>query len=675
MIVHEAGRLHERITNGRAYKTETAPLQRGAQFARLFRGRGKFAAKTAPIVDRPAVNEAPNERIERADVVAQAQQRARVADRCLDLCAVAHDAGVAKQLLHARRRDARYGGGLKAGKHFPVARTFLQNGLPREAGLRPFEYEQLEKGSIVMERHTPLVVMVSDQQRSFRPVASPRFRLVAVAAALVTLIVHLIANPHYGFFRDELYFVICGFRPAWGYVDQPPVVPLLAAGSQLFGHSLFLLRAVPAFFAAACVFTTCLLVVELGGGIFAEFFAGLVAIVTPVLMHFGSTITTDIVGLWLWPLAALYVLRIAKGGDPRYWLAIGAIVGISFESKYSVAFFAAALFVGLLATPQRRALATPWFVAGALLAAALELPNFVWQASHAYPMWTLLRDADEYKNVQLGAPQYVATQFLILHPLLAPVSFVGLIALLRRADARFLGIAYLALIAQMIALHGKDYYPGAFYPVLIAAGAVTIEAWTESTAVWRPALAAYTVLAGALLVPLLMPVLPEQTMLAYDRVAQTMLAREVSLAKMERTTIGKLPPDWADMHGWRELAALVARVYYSLPPDQRGQAAILASNYGEAAAIDFFGSEYGLPPVLSGHNQYWLWGTRGYTGNVVIDVHGDCDRDGHLFRTRHVVARFSNPWGRPFENGFPISICKNITAPLAAVWPKLRNYN
>jgi 4-amino-4-deoxy-L-arabinose transferase-like glycosyltransferase len=489
------------------------------------------------------------------------------------------------------------------------------------------------------------------------------------------LIVHLISNPHYGFFRDELYFVICGFRPAWGYVDQPPLVPLLAAGSQLLGHSLFLLRAIPALFAAASVYTTCLLVVELGGSTFAEFFAALVAALTPALMHFGTTITTDIAGLWLWPLAALYVLRIVKGADPRWWLAAGAVIGLALESKYSVVFFAAGMLVALAMLPQRRVLATPWFFAGAALAAAIALPNFLWQAAHGYPMWTLLRDAGEYKNAQLTPLEYLATQLMIVHPLLAPVSLIGLVTLLRRPQARFLGVAYVLLIVQMIALHGKDYYPGDVYPILIAAGAVTIETWTQRVVVWRAVIAAYALAAGIVLVPLLMPVLPERTMSEYDRVAQTMLKREVSLAKSERTQIGRLPPDWGDMHGWRELAAVVARIYYSLPPAQRAQAAILASNYGEAAAIDFFGTEYGLPPALSGHNQYWLWGPRGYTGNVVIDVHGQCDRDAHLFRVHRIVAHFSNPWGRPFENGFPISICEGITTPLAAVWPKLRSYN
>ena len=498
-------------------------------------------------------------------------------------------------------------------------------------------------------------------------------RHIPLAAALATLAFHLIANPHYGFFRDELYFIICGFRPAWGYVDQPPVVPLLAAGSQLFGHSLFLIRALPALFAAASVYVTCLLAVELGGGAFAEILAALVAALTPVLMSFGGKLTTDVPGLLLWPLIALFVLRVVKGADPRWWLAAGAAAGLAIESKYSVLFFAVAILTGLLVLPQRRALRSVWFAAGVAVAAAIALPNFVWQALHGYPMWSLLRDAGEYTNAALSPLQYVATQLLVTHPLLAPFWLIGLGALLRRPDARFLGIAYVVLIAEMIAFGGKHYYMGNVYPVLIAAGAVTIETWTSRAPRWRPAIVAYAAVAGAMLVPLLVPVLPERAMSAYDRVAERMTG-EVQLARPDRSQLGDLPPDWADMHGWPELAALVARVYYSLPPSERAQTAILAGNYGEAAAIDFFGTSYGLPPALSGHNQYWMWGTRGYAGNVVIDVHGNCARDARLFREHRVAARFVNPWVRPFENNIPISVCKGIAMPLAAYWPKLRRY-
>ncbi len=498
-------------------------------------------------------------------------------------------------------------------------------------------------------------------------------RYAPIAASIGTLAFHLIANPHYGFFRDELYFIICGFRPDWGYVDQPPVVPLLAAGSQLFGHSLFLIRAIPALFAAASVYTTCLLVLELGGGTFAELFAALVTALTPVLMAFGGKVTTDVVGLWLWPLAGLYVLRVVKRGEPRCWLPAGVVAGVAIESKYSMIFFAVAIVAGLLLLPQRRVLFNRWFAGGVLVAAAIVVPNFVWQAMHGYPMWTLLQDAREYKNAELSPLQFVASQLLITHPLLAPFWVIGLVALLRRADARLLGVAYLVLMAEMIVFHGKHYYAADVYPIPIAAGAVTVEEWTRRASWWRPVLTAYAFLAGIMLVPLLVPLLPESAMSAYDGIAQRMTP-EVQLARMDHSAIGNLPPDWADMHGWPELAALVARVYDSLPPAQRARAAILASNYGEAAAIDFFGAKYGLPPVISGHNQYWMWGPRGYDGNVLIDVHGECPGGPAFFRERRVVARFSNPWGRPFENGFPISICRGISMPLAEFWPRLRTY-
>jgi hypothetical protein len=185
---------------------------------------------------------------------------------------------------------------------------------------------------------------------------------IPAVAALVTLALHLAGNPHYGFFRDELYFIICGFHPAFGYVDQPPVAPLLAAGSQLFGHSLFLLRAIPAIFAAAGAYVTCLLAIELGGGAFAQVLAAIAFFFANVLMSFGMKVGPDMTGLWLWPLAALYVLRIAKGRDPRLWLGAGAAIGVSLESKYSVAFYAFALVAAVALTPHRRLLSSRWFL-------------------------------------------------------------------------------------------------------------------------------------------------------------------------------------------------------------------------------------------------------------------------------------------------------------------------
>ncbi len=499
-------------------------------------------------------------------------------------------------------------------------------------------------------------------------------RRIPAIAALLTLAAHLLGNPHYGFFRDELYFIICGFHPDWGYVDQPPVVPLLAAGSQLFGHSLFLLRALPAIFAAGGVYVACLIAIELGGGTFALILTALTCFFANVLMSFGAKVGPDMVGLWLWPLAALYVLRVAKGADARWWLAAGAAIGLSLESKYSAVFFAAALVAGLALTPARRTLASPWFAAGAALALAIALPNFLWQALHGFPMWELLRNGQNGKNVVAGPGLYLFQQLLLTNLFLSPVWIVGLIWLLCNRTARFLGYAFVVLTIMMIGLHAKHYYAGDSYPMLFAAGSVAIEGWTRRWAAAQAAIAAAAFAGGLVFLPFTMPVLSEPQMLAYSAAVTGALHINRGSMQTERHRTSPLPEDWADMHGWPELTETVARVYDALPPSQRAQAAIVASNYGEAAALDFFGARLGLPPALSGHNNYWLWGPRGYSGNVVIDVNGDCGAADHLFQSARLATRFDSPWSISYERNIPIMVCTGIKTPLSALWPKLRDY-
>jgi hypothetical protein len=489
---------------------------------------------------------------------------------------------------------------------------------------------------------------------------------IPLIAALATFALHLVGNPHYGFFRDELYLIICGQRPGWGYVDQPPVVPLLAAATQVFGHSLVLLRAVPAFFAAAAVYVTCLLAVELGGGAFAQLLGALVVFFAPVLMSFGMKVSPDVVGLWLWPLTALYVLRLAKGADPRAWLVVGAAVGTAIESKYTVVFFVAALLLALLLTPERRILFSRWFVAGCAVAGVIALPNFLWQVYYGFPTLEFLRNAEHGKNLIVGPGQYLFQQLLITNAFLSIVWVVGLVWLLWNARLRFLGYTYILLIAIMIALHGKHYYPANVYPYLIAAGGVAIEARTNRWKALRPVVATAAIVLGLVFVPLAMPILPEAQVASYSQWLLRIMHVSRQAVATERNRPSEIPSDWADMHGWPELAATVAKVYQSLPPDNRAQAAIVAGNYGEAAAIDFFGRQYGLPPALSGHNQYYLWGTHGYTGNVVIDVAGDCGARDHLFASSERAATFTSPWIQPYEDG--------IQRPIAELWPSIKHY-
>ena len=496
-------------------------------------------------------------------------------------------------------------------------------------------------------------------------------RYVPVAAALVTLAFHLAGNPHYGFFRDELYFIICGRHPAIGYVDQPPVVPLLSALSQAFGISLFALRALPAVFAAFSVYVACRFARELGGGAFAQSVAGLVTLLSPELITAGMRFSPDTLQVWLWPLIALYVLRIAKGADARWWLWVGFLSGFAGMAKYSVAFFIFALIAGLLLTPARKLLANRWFAGGVVIALAIMAPNIWWQAAHGLPMLQLLQN--DYGKYLMEWPPLPIQQIIVMSPLLSIVWIAGLVYLLVKPKLRWLGLTYVVLIAVMTALKAKNYYPAPIYPYVIAAGAIPIEQWAAKRPAWRIAIPAIVLLFAIPSLPFVMPILPLKSEIAY----QQFLTRHANIkfhvmhVKSSATPIQY----FADMTGWPELTQTVANVYGSLAPADRAQAAIFASNFGEAAAIDMYGKSYALPPALSGNNNYWIWGPRGYTGNVLIDVNGDLQTDRKRFREAKVVTIFHNPYAMPYEDNIPIIVARGIKTPLPQLWPQLRDYS
>ncbi|HEV3153016.1 MAG TPA: glycosyltransferase family 39 protein [Candidatus Baltobacteraceae bacterium] len=497
----------------------------------------------------------------------------------------------------------------------------------------------------------------------------PRLRKrIPLLAGLVALALHLGGNPHYGFFRDELYFIICGFHPALGYVDQPSLVPLLAAFSQTFGHSLFALRAIPAVFSAVSTYIACVFAYDLGGEVFAIGLAALLTIVSPVLMAFGARFSPDTIEMAMWPLIALLVWRITKGANPRLWLAVGAVTAFAAWSKYSVAFFAVALVAGLLCTPQRRILYSRWFFAGAALAVALTAPNVWWQWQHQWPILQLLHN--DYDKFLLKWPPFSLQQIMIMSPLLSIVWLIGLAWLLLEPRLRFLGYAYLILIAIMWSLDAKNYYPAPVYPYLIAAGAVPIERWTARIRAWRSAIVAVVVACAIPSTPFVLPILPMGTYISY----QEFLGRAFHINFHVEKAGNNLPIQYyGDMTGWPQMAEKVASVYLSLPPGERATAAIYAHNFGEASAIDYYGAAYHLPPALSGNNTYWIWGPRGYAGNVVVDINGP-ELRSH-FRSVRLAGTYYYPLAMPYENNLPIWILRDPIEPLPKLWPRLKDYS
>jgi len=236
------------------------------------------------------------------------------------------------------------------------------------------------------------------------------------------------------------------------------------------------------------------------------------------------------------------------------------------------------------------------------------------------------------------------------------------------AIARAFSIAWLLLLLVFDLSHGKDYYPSAIYPTLLAFGSVRIEEWLTNVVARRTVLVSMAAL-SALAAPLTLPILPVETFIRYQA------ALGVTPSSGEHKKLSVLPQHYADMFGWREMAQKVAAVYAALPPQERSRAVFYGENYGEAAAIDVFGRSLGLPPAISGHNSYFLWGPRGYDGNVIIIVGGDPKHYDELFQSHEVAGHIDNRYAMPYETNQPIYVLRNIRTPLPLYWSSVKNYN
>ena len=499
-------------------------------------------------------------------------------------------------------------------------------------------------------------------------------RAPALWLGAACFVVHLVANPHYDVFRDELYFIVCGLHPAFGYVDQPPLIPLIAAASfKLFGTALLPLRFVPALANAATVALTADFARQLGGGRFAQFVAGLCTLLAPALVAGGVLMSTDALQPLTWLACAWIVVRVVASGDERWWLAFGAVAGVSLESKYLIAFYLVGLAVGGLATPLRRSLTRPWIYAGATIGLAIALPNVVWQAVHGWPFIAIGVANAGRKSVGMSPLGLMAQQALFVGPAAAPVWLAGLWRLGVRPPApqwRALASAYVVVVAVVVLVNGKAYYATPIYPSLFAAGAVAWEGWLRRPLARAIAIAVVAV-PGLISRLTVLPILPPDVLVPYMQAT----GFSPKTTKTESGELSELPQYFADMFGWREMAAAVSAVYRALPPDERAEAVFYAPNYGEASALTIYGPALGGPPTISAHNSYFLWGMGGASGAVVITLGRDDARFDDAFGDVHAAGRIESCFAMPYEIGLTIWVLRQPRAPIAEIWPRLRHYD
>lgn len=506
--------------------------------------------------------------------------------------------------------------------------------------------------------------------------------MIALAVAALALLLHAATAFRYGYFRDELYFIACSKHLAWGYVDQPPMVAFAAWLAAPVGYAPVALRALPIAGAALTVALAVELARYVGGGRYAQILAGTATALMPAYLLLGNTLTTTSFEPLFWTAAFYCAIRIVRDTPerrPQWWLLLGFTGAAGTYAKYSMLLALAAIVVGLLATPQRRALWSPWAAVAVLGAAALVLPNAAWQASHGWPIVEVLRGdaahrpaftnglALEYRGAIANLLPFALEQLVYTGPIAAVVWAAGAIAPWRStklADLRFVSVAYAAVAIVAIAAAAKGYYIAGIYATLFALGAVAIEGAARTL---RASLLAAVVAIGVAALPLALPVLRIEDLIAYTKL--------LGLTGHGGSAPHLIQPVFAEEFGWRRLTSDVASVYFTLPPGVRARTAIYADTYADAGALDFFGPRYGLPPAISSQNNYYLWGTRGYDGSTLVAIGATrIDRLRQFYRSVTLVGVSTEPYKWIVEGPSPIYLCRFPVAPLSRIWPVLRWY-
>lgn len=443
---------------------------------------------------------------------------------------------------------------------------------------------------------------------------------------------------------------------------------------SLLGDSLPALRLLPALAGTAEVVLTARIAGELGGKLFAQSLAALAVLVAPGILATDNLLTMNAFEPLFWLWCAYLVVRMIKTDNQKLWIWFGIVSGVALENKYSMLIFGAGIVLGLLLTPQRRLLVGPSVWIGGLIAFLIFMPNLLWNIHYHFPFLELQENIrGNQRNVHFGLWGFAGEEILTMLPLSLPIWLGGLWFFFFSTAGkafRVLGWAWMFTAGTVFLLNPRVYYLYPVFPVLFAAGSVLWESWLDRTRLaWvKLAYPLVMLVAGAVLAPLAIPVLAPERYIQYTKLLH------LEPPRIETHRLGPLPQLFADQFGWEEMTATVAGIYNSLPPDIRGKTAIFGQNYGQAGAIDLFGPKYGLPPSISGHQSYFLWGPRDYTGESVIVMQGRQQDLERRFANVRVVARVEHPYSMPYQH-FEVYYCRGLKEPLNKVWPQLKNWN
>jgi Dolichyl-phosphate-mannose-protein mannosyltransferase len=472
-----------------------------------------------------------------------------------------------------------------------------------------------------------------------------------VAAAATAAAVALIATSgEYGYERDELYFRL--LRPSWGYLDQPPLTPLLAHGISRVIDEPWAIRLPGTLAAVATIYLLASITRELGGGRFAQALCAWGYAFAALPLAVGHALLTATIDMPVWPAVLLFVIRAARRDQPRWWLAAGVVTGVSMYNKLLIAVVIIGLAAGIAACGPRRLLVSRWVWGAVAIAVVIGSPNLIYQVVHGWPQFTVGRALAAHHGGSVRA-QILPLLGLMIGPPLVPIWIAGLVHLWR-GPARFVAAAFPVVLALVFVMGSQPYYELEFVAVLFAAGCVPTARWVTGARGKR-----------ALVI----------TVVAVNAVVSVLIGLPVTpLGVLGDTPIASINQVVQDSVGWPRYVRQVADVYRSLPGAQRHDAVVITSNYGEAGAVDRYGPAYHLPAVYSGQNALYYAGRPPAGTRTVVFVGGQYDHARLLFASCTVHAKLDNAVSVDNEEqGEPVAVCTGPQQPWRTLWPELRH--
>ena len=501
--------------------------------------------------------------------------------------------------------------------------------------------------------------------------------LAAVSLALHAIV--LVITP-FGIHRDELLYFSMGNHLRLWHMDFPPAIAMLGALSQsLFGHTVAAARVFPAIEGTILIVLAALFARELGGGRFAQGFAAVCVLASPMFLRNSTLFQPVVLDQICWTLALYAIASVARArmesrSTTNAWLAFGVATGFGLLCKFSIVFLCVSVLAAVILTPMRRELLTPWPWIAVLITLIIGSPSISGQITLHYPVIAQMRDLNATQLQHVTPAEFISTQLLNIGPAGIIAAVAGAVAmLLWRPLCAFAAVSVSCILAflLLLVLHGKAYYIGPIYPALLAAGGVVLERIRTPRAFWLAITTRWTMVAlvlayGIVTLPIAVPILSVQASARYS----ARFAGGAAL-RTDRGVKDALPQDFADMLGWRAEAAALATVYHSLSSAEQSEAVIATGNYGEAGAAEFYASEFGLPPVVTSAGSFWFFGPGKRPGTVLIAIGSD-PADLHKgWASVRVVTTLDRPWSVREERGLSIYLATQPRMTLQQMWPYL----